>query len=115
MFGSDLRTDPRLDGLILRLSGAADYDAAKPLQGAVAQAIERAPRHIVLDVASLEFLNSGAIGKLVELRKSVLASGGRIVVAAPSKYVTECFRLSRLDHAFEMAPSVEEAIDRLRS
>ncbi len=115
MFGTDLRTDPRLDGLILRLSGAADYDAAKPLQGAVAQAIERAPRHVILDVSTLEFLNSGAIGKLVELRKSVLGAGGRIVVAAPSKYVTECFRLSRLDHAFEMAPSVDDAIQRVRA
>lgn len=113
MLGFDTRPIVGADGLIIKLSGAADYDAAATLDAGLLRVSAARPAHVIIDVGALEFLNSGAIGRLVALRKEVLVRGGRVLVAGASRYVAECFRLSRLDHAFEMCPSVEDAQARL--
>lgn len=110
MLGIDTRTRDGFDGVIVRLTGAADYEAMAQLERALSDVLASRPRHLIVDLAPLQFLNSGAIGRLVEVRKAVLARGGRVLVAGASKYVAECFRLSRLDHAFEMVATAEDAV-----
>lgn len=110
MFEIDTHTDPLLDGLIVRLAGTADYESAEALRTGLDQVVARRPRCVILDLGALQFVNSGAIGRLVELRKQLLVNNSRVIVAGASKYVHECFRLSRLDHAFEMSPTVADAV-----
>ncbi len=112
MLGLDSHKDPRLNGMIMRLVGAADHDAMPTLTSGLDQLAAGKHRWIILDLAGLDFLNSGAIGRLVELRKQTALAGGQVLIASASKYVAECFRLSRLDHAFEMFPTLQDALAR---
>jgi anti-anti-sigma factor len=114
MLGIDVRTDPAFDGVILRLTGAADYETINLLEAGLAKVASQGPRNVIVDASGLEFLNSGAVGRLVELRKNVLSGGGQVCIAGATKYVAECFRLSRLDHAFAMHPTVSAAVEGMR-
>lgn len=113
MLGTDLRTDPRFNGIIFRLVGAADYESVAALDAGITRVLAAHPAQVIVDASGLEFLNSGAIGRLVELRKRVMATGGQVAIAGATRYVAECFRLSRLDHAFTMHATVDAAINTL--
>ncbi|MGH7130573.1 MAG: STAS domain-containing protein [Phycisphaerales bacterium] len=113
MLTIDIARDPRLNGPIVRMTGMADFAGMPQLNAALDRVAAPEPEIVVLDLEGLEFIGSAAIGALVEFRKQIRSHAGRVLVAAASQYVGECFRLSRLDHAFERCASVEDAITRV--
>lgn len=115
MLTIDKLHDARLGGTVVHLAGMADYAGLPQLNAVLDGLAAVEPDVVVLDLERLEFIGSGAIGALVEFRKQVRARGGRVLVAAASQYVGECFRLSRLDHAFERCATIEDAIAKVKA
>ena len=62
--------------------------------------------HAVLDFASVNYLNSSNIAKLLKLRRLLLASKQRLVLCGISTNVWGLFLVTGLDKVFEFADNV---------
>ncbi|MEX2214563.1 MAG: STAS domain-containing protein [Phycisphaeraceae bacterium] len=67
----------------------------------------------ILDLAEVEFMDSGFIGMLVGFLQEVQAVRGRIVLAECQPNVAFLFKVTRLDSVFTICDTLEEAKDEL--
>ena len=63
-----------------------------------------------LDLSSVRYLASPALGALLALRKELRRRGGRLVLAGLTEEVRSMFALTRLTTLFRICPSVEAAV-----
>lgn len=58
--------------------------------------------HLILDLSDVHFIASAALGRLVGLKNRVHSVGGRFTIRQVSPELMEIFRITRLDHIFNM-------------
>ena len=114
--GADLRRDPvagvqHADGVaVVRLAGELDLYNAETIREALFSAAAREPERLVVDLEEVEFIDSTALGVLIEAR-SKLANRQSFLLAAPGLETRRALEISGLDRHFSIHPSVDEAID----
>lgn len=58
--------------------------------------------HLVIDLADVHYIASGALGRLMGLRKRLLAAGGRLTLRGMDPDLAEVFRVTRIESFFEI-------------
>ena len=66
--------------------------------------------YVVLDLARVEFIDSGGLGQLVRLLSRARGAGGDLKLCAVPPRVQEILRITRLGGVFDIHPSESEAI-----
>jgi anti-anti-sigma factor len=111
---SPLREPPvrgveQLNGsVIVRLAGELDLYNADEVRAALSQAIGSSPERIVVDMAEVEFVDSTALGVLIEARSKLGRS--TLVLAAPQLETRRTLQVSGLDRHLPVHDSVEDAL-----
>lgn len=101
------------DVTIVRLGGRLDGQQVGPVRQQLLELPERGDVRVVLDLERLEWIDSSGVGALITLFKRARTRGGDVKVAGLQRQPKEIFRLLRLEAAFEVFPSVEEAVNSL--
>ncbi len=70
-----------------------------------------AGRHVVLDLQSVQYMDSGCIGVFVELLTRLQNGGGRIALVNAGHNVEYLFKLTKLDRLFPICRDVMKAIE----
>lgn len=76
--------------------------------------VEEGPPNLVLDLSQIDFVDSSGLGALVQLAKKVQGSSGRLQIVTNPR-VTQTVKLVRLEQFLQLQPSVEVALDNLKS
>jgi anti-sigma B factor antagonist len=100
--------DHREGASVMRLAGELDLYNADEFRAALDLAIAAAPRCIVIDLALVEFVDSTALGVLIEAR-SRLGQGG-LRLAAPQLETRRTLEISGLDRHLPVHDTVDEAL-----
>ncbi len=91
-----------------------DFDVADALKSAltetVANYLDEGYRSFVLDLMTVERIDSCGVGLLISLHHQVVAVGGTIVVAVNSPFVRKVLRMMRLDRFLDLETSVERSL-----
>jgi anti-anti-sigma factor len=108
-----IKTQVRNDVKIVHLAGefGAGDDAA--FAEAVTDLLDTHGSRIVVDLSAVPYINSAALGALVRLVAQANVQEGRVLLAAPTPFVTGVLQTTRLDKFFEVAESVEAALKRI--
>ena len=69
------------------------------------------PRHFVLDLQNVEYMDSACLGAMVELLQAMQSRGGRIGLVNAGRNVEYLFRLTQLDRLFPICRDVMTAIE----
>ena len=64
---------------------------------------------ILLDLAEVNFLDSAGISALLALRKEQMASGGDLMLCAPTPRIRQIFELVGMDGIIPVVDSIEQA------
>ncbi|MGQ9630424.1 MAG: STAS domain-containing protein [bacterium] len=96
---------------ILEMSGRFDATASFDLSRNVSSLLEEGRRDIVLNMNGVDYINSAALGSLINLRKKVAARGGHLKLAKLQSWVERVFKETRLDRFFEVYDTEAEAIN----
>ncbi len=67
-------------------------------------------RKVVLSLASVEFLTSSVLGKLITLHRKMHRQQGRLVLCDLQPGVNEVMRISRLNDYFRVSDTVDDAL-----
>lgn len=70
----------------------------------------RGHRRIILDMSSIQFLNSSALGILVTLRQKVRYNKGELVLCGLRNQLQQVFRFSQLHQLFTFCDTADQAL-----
>jgi anti-anti-sigma factor len=79
------------------------------LKEAVAAAVRRGARHVLLDLAGVRYIDSTRLGELIAAHVTVTRQGGQLKLVATPERIRELLTLAGLDGIFERFATVDEA------
>ena len=100
---------------VLALAGRMDADQAGLFEAACNSLAAQGAKHLVVDLAKLEYVSSMGIRAFLTAAKSREAAGARLVLVNLGGFVKQVFDMTRLTPLFQTADSVEAAIQSLES
>jgi anti-sigma B factor antagonist len=112
---SGLRRPPVLsvesfdNACIVRLGGELDLYNAQVVRKTLVEACTDGPRKVVVDLSEVEFIDSTALGVLIEARTRLPNRNG-FLLAAPRLETRRALEISGLDRHFAVHESVDEAL-----
>jgi anti-sigma B factor antagonist len=110
-----LRKEPVLgielqgDACVVRLGGELDLYNAPQVRQALNDAASDSPTRVVVDLSEVEFIDSTALGVLIEARTR-LDNRRAFLLAAPGLETRRALEISGLDRHFTIHQSVSEAL-----
>ncbi len=75
--------------------------------------IDSGKKLLVLDMKSVEHINSSGLGILIASLNTVRQAGGSLKIANVGSRVLDLLKITKLDQIFELHKSVEEAVKNL--
>lgn len=99
--------------VVVRLLDARlNAEAATALREKLVEAVRAGERTIIINIASVEFIDSSGLGALVAVKKA-MAEDGVLTITGTQEPVMTLFRLTRMHRLFKMSRSEEEALREL--
>lgn len=75
--------------------------------------IDEGPRHVILDLSQIDFIDSSGLGALVQLAKQAQSAGGTSQIVTNAR-VTQTVKLVRLEQFLSLRPTVETALENVK-
>lgn len=94
---------------VVRLGGELDLYNAEQVRTALLEIAGRAPQRLVLDLTEVEFIDSTALGALIEARASLPNRRG-LLLASPNIETRRALQVSGLDRHLPVHDSVGAAL-----
>jgi anti-sigma B factor antagonist len=94
---------------VVRLGGELDLYNAAQVRSALVDACAQAPERLVIDLGEVEFVDSTALGVLIETRTKLDNRDG-FLLAAPGLETRRALQISGLDKLFTVHDTVPEAL-----
>lgn len=103
--------ESRTDGDVtfLSLKGQFETVSLPTFRGAVEELLDDGRRRICVNFSGLTFINSTALGYLVEAGKRLKGLDGELVFSEPSTFFAATIRTLELHHLFEVFESDADA------
>ncbi|SIM69088.1 STAS domain-containing protein [Micromonospora cremea] len=101
-----------LDDLTVAATGDVDLDTGDSLRAALRHAAE-VEGHLVVDLTRVHLIDSIDLGLLVRAHREARDRGVTLCLAAPSRFVRTVLHTMRLDRAFPVFESRDEALAQL--
>ncbi|TDD32060.1 anti-sigma factor antagonist [Actinomadura sp. KC06] len=101
---------PRGGRAVVRLRGELDIASADDLRRHLNDARREHGEDLVLDLADLEFMDSGGLSVIVACYKATSAAGGSLVLAAPRPIVRRALEITGLHRRITVTDTVDEAL-----
>ena len=98
----------RGDAVVVRLAGELDLYNAADVTAALEELAANSPSRVIIDLSEVAFVDSTALGTLVEARRQLGQDGLVLVAAGPD--VARALEVSGLDQHFTVRGSVDEAL-----
>jgi anti-anti-sigma factor len=95
---------------LLALDGGLDHTTTALFVAEMDGLLEAGNARVVLDLAKLTYVSSWGLAAMVRVHHHYAARGGRIAFANLHSAMATILRLSRLDHLFDLYPTVEAAV-----
>ena len=97
------------DALVVRLGGELDLYNAPQVREALKDACADSPQRVVVDLSEVEFIDSTALGVLIEARTK-LDNRRAFLLAAPGLETRRALEISGLDRHFSVHETVPAAL-----
>lgn len=93
----------------LTLDGNLDSFSVAALKERMDGQFESGIHSFIIDLVSVEFMDSAGLGQLVSALKVSSSHGGDVILVGANKAVKDLLRMTRLDTIFRCVESIEEA------
>ena len=97
------------DAVVVRLTGELDLYNAPDVREALLGEIARGPERVIVELSQVEFIDSTALGVLIEARAKLPNRRG-FMIAAPRVETRRTLEISGLDRHFALHDTLDEAL-----
>ncbi len=103
------------DGIhVVKLSGELTGGHEGDFVEAVTNLFSGPRTQVLIDLADVPFMNSTGLSELVRVAAQANIQEGRIILANLSPFVAGVMQTTQLERFFEICPTVEDALAKLR-
>ena len=95
---------------LITVEGELDIHTAPGLGQAISELVQEGVYDLVIDLTTLEFLDSTGLGVLVGGLKRVRAHDGSLQLVCTQERILKIFRITGLTKVFPIHSSVDEAV-----
>jgi stage II sporulation protein AA (anti-sigma F factor antagonist) len=95
---------------VVSLAGECDLETSPELARTLESLSGNGPRHVVVDLSALEFIDSSGISVLVSAARTLAGTGGSLTLACASSHVRRVFDIAHVPDVVALADSVEAAL-----
>jgi anti-anti-sigma factor len=99
---------------VIRVVGEIHATTAPEFSERLNSVIANGKTAVALDLTGVEFIDSTGLSVLLNGLRRVTRARGAMVIACANPTVLRLFEITKLDSTFEILPSCDEAIERLR-
>ncbi|CAL9470508.1 hypothetical protein SUDANB95_02810 [Actinosynnema sp. ALI-1.44] len=99
---------------LIRVSGSLDAGSGDPVAAELDAVFETGPESVVLDLCEVDFLGSAGIALLINARHRAARLGIPFAVVADRRAVLRPLRVSQVDSALPLHPTVADAVAAVR-
>jgi anti-sigma B factor antagonist len=103
-----ITTEAKGEVTVVHVSGDLDVYTAPRLKETLDKAL--AGNRLVLDLSSVEFIDSTALGVLVGALQLSQSSGGDLRLVVGDPFLLKVFRITGFDGMFSIYPQLEDAL-----
>jgi len=94
---------------VIPLEGEIDLHVSPRIAATLIAAVKEKPRHLIVDLAKVSYIDSSGLAVLIEAMQSVEKYGGRFALVGLQENVKPIFEIARLDQVFRIFPDVDAA------
>ncbi|WP_413176042.1 STAS domain-containing protein [Anabaena azotica] len=98
---------------LFRLTGLLDAFSEPTFRKILSSKIDEGPKHIILDLSQIDFVDSSGLGALVQLAKQANSTGTLQIVT--NARVTQTVKLVRLEKFLALQTTVDAALENIKS
>ena len=98
---------------LFRLTGLLDAFSEATFRKVPSKCIDEGPKHVILDLSQIDFVDSSGLGALVQLVKKAQTLEGTLQIVSNPR-VTQTVKLVRLEKFLSLQPSVDEAVKNVK-
>ena len=95
---------------VLPLEGEIDLHISPRVERSLASMIKKRPKHVVVDLSGVTFIDSSGLAALIRARQDVQEYGGKLTLAGIKDNVRLIFEMARLDQVFLIDPRDDELL-----
>ncbi len=100
------------DAIVVDIVGRlALADGTAAVRDVIGSVVQQGKKHIVLNLAAVDFVDSSGLGELVRTHASVRSHGGQLKLANPSKHVHDLLRMTKLDRVLDIEQDEASALN----
>jgi stage II sporulation protein AA (anti-sigma F factor antagonist) len=100
---AEIRTSGHAHALVV-LDGELDVSSADYLYQQFAELAEEGIKHVALNLAELEFVDSVGLSVIISEHKRVESMGGELIIFSPSDLVRKTLEVSGVDRYLHIRP-----------
>ncbi|MEU0005342.1 STAS domain-containing protein [Streptomyces sp. NPDC006314] len=101
--------------IVLRVDGELDHHTAPDFSEAVAEVAFGPGLDVIIDLSALEYCDSTGITVLIRAYYRAEAAGSTLGIAGLNPDLLRVFQVTGLHQLFTLHPTVEQALDHLRT
>lgn len=94
---------------VLHVNGELDVETAPVLREACSDAVSEGHTSLIIDLSNVPFIDSSGLSVLISAQRVVRLAEGRLRLATAVSATLRLLRITGLDTAFEVHPSVDLA------
>jgi anti-anti-sigma factor len=98
---------------LFRLTGLLDAFSEATFRKVLTKCIDDGPKHVILDLSKIDFVDSSGLGALVQLVKKAQSVEGTLQIVSNPR-VTQTVKLVRLEKFLSLQPTVDEAVKNVK-
>lgn len=98
---------------LFRLNGLLDAFSEPTFRKVLSKCVDEGPQNLILDLSTIDFVDSSGLGALVQLVKKTQSAGGTLQVVTNPR-VTQTVKLVRLEQFLSLQPTVDAAIEKVK-
>ncbi|HUL73052.1 MAG TPA: STAS domain-containing protein [Vicinamibacterales bacterium] len=109
--GMDIRERQIGQATVVELSGRLTVnDQPGVLKEAVANAVSRGARNVLLDLSGVRYIDSTRLGELIAAHITVSRQGGKLKLVGTPERIVELLHMAGLDGVFERFATADDAV-----
>lgn len=98
---------------LFRLTGLLDAFSEPTFRKVLGNKIDEGPKHIILDLSQIDFVDSSGLGALVQLAKQAQNAEGTLQIVSNPR-VTQTVKLVRLEKFLSLQATVDAALENIK-
>ena len=99
---------------VVSVKGRLETDSIGLFRNQFLHHLETLESNIVLNLSEVDYVSSVGLGNIVEVYQEATAKGVNMVVTGANEDVSRLFEITHIDQIIAVAPSLDEAMAKLR-